>query len=389
MHLYQHGVGTEVSGGPLVSRRRGLAQMHVPASPEELCAHYDLTLSRPQSEAARFSAFEQWLAGAAFEHGLSCGLIHDGVINEAVQRLERGTIRIGLHLDYFALWHVPESPFLHLALAVQDAGGRTINAPARARAFTDKAAAHAELLRNGLGVPPTVIVRPWSADRPMTAPERELLRLDLPGARLFIKPANGFGSRGVVRADRLDDAGLRDALAAARSYDRLDSYLMQREVRPPSLLSADGPRRAYWRVLHCLDQCFLFWWQPYQEVAPRPSYRAVTPEEIRRHRLQPVLGYASELARLTGLRWFSSELCLGDDPEVSRFTIAGTDGRELPVLAIDYINDQCDVDVQSRWAGAPPDALIKRVAERFAEEAWRVRQDHIRPQAPFLWRQAA
>ena len=49
-------------------------------------------------------------------------------------------------------------------------------------------------------------------------------------------------------------------------------------------------------------------------------------------------------------------------------------GRALPVVAIDYVNDQCDVDVQSRWAGAPPDELVRHVAGRFAEEAWRLRQ---------------
>jgi hypothetical protein len=49
------------------------------------------------------------------------------------------------------------------------------------------------------------------------------------------------------------------------------------------------------------------------------------------------------------------------------------------VLAIDYVNDQCAVDVQSRWAGALPDETVRRIAERFAEEAWRCRQETIRP----------
>jgi hypothetical protein len=43
-------------------------------------------------------------------------------------------------------------------------------------------------------------------------------------------------------------------------------------------------------------------------------------------------------------------------------------------VAIDYINDQCDVDVQSRWPGAPPDAIVRQVAERFADAAWSYRQ---------------
>ena len=46
---------------------------------------------------------------------------------------------------------------------------------------------------------------------------------------------------------------------------------------------------------------------------------------------------------------------------------------------IDYLNDQCDVDVQSRVPGAPPDVLVRRLATRFAEEAWRLRQSRLRP----------
>ncbi len=91
---------------------------------------------------------------------------------------------------------------------------------------------------------------------------------------------------------------------------------------------------------------------------------------------------------MSGLDWYSTELCLSDGPETSRFTVTGADGRERPLLAIDYLNDQCDVDVQSRWPGAPPDRYVQHVAERFAEEAWRLRQSKLRPAAPVYLRAA-
>jgi hypothetical protein len=368
---------------------RGDPQMHIPARADDLAAHYDITLSRPRSEGHRFAAFEQWLAAAAAEQGLSCGLLHDGVVAGAVQRLGQGTLRIGFHLDYFTLWHVPDNPYLQLTLGVQDAGGRPVNSPARARAFTDKAAAHAELSHAGLGVPATLMVRPWSGERSLGEWAREVVGLNHPGAGLFIKAANGFGGHGVIRVERPDEEGIRSALAAARAHDSTDTYLLQREVRPPALLTEDGPRPAYWRVLHCFKEWTVCWWHPHDHAVAKPSYRVMTPEEMRRHRLQPVLAYAKELARLTGLDWFSTELCLGDGPEPSRFTVTGSDGRERPVLAIDYVNDQCDVDVQSRWPGAPPDHVIQRIAERFAEEAWRVRQEALRPSSGLTWRLVA
>ncbi|MCS6850194.1 MAG: hypothetical protein NZ700_03370 [Gemmataceae bacterium] len=367
----------------------------VPRHPADLAEHYDLTLSHPAIDCVPFRAFEQWLAQAAARRGLTCALLHDGVVHDAIQRLASGRLTIGFHLDYFALWHVADDPYARLAQAVQDAGGRPVNPPVRSRMFTDKAAAHAELLRHGLGVPPTILIRPWAAERPLTPAERAFLRLDEPGARVYVKPANGFGGRGVVRTESTAPEAIARAVAAVRQHDRHDAILIQREVRCPTLRDDDGVERpAYWRVLWCLGEALPCWWTP--EHAPnRPSYRLVTAREIRRCHLEPMLQFVRDLAALSGLEWFSTEVCLSTGNEPSRHVVWETVGwtgrreppRRWPVVAIDYLNDQCDVDVQSRWPGAPPDVLVRYVAERFAEAAARQRRT---PQAtPVPLRRAA
>jgi hypothetical protein len=369
----------------------GNTALHVPHAPEELAAHYDLTISHPAVEMDAFRAFDHWLAEEASGRGLSCGLLHDRVVHEAVHRLDRGQLTIGFHLDYFSLWHVPDDPYARLACAVQDSGGQPVNPPARARTFTDKAASHGELLRRGLGVPATVIIRPWIPDRLLTSAERTYLRLDEPAARVFIKPANGCGGRGIVRCDQTDPDSLLAALAAARNHDRSDAFLIQREVRTPRLMCEDGVARlAYWRVLYCLRELFPFWWSHDETVVGRPSYRRLTSAEIKQHHLEPVLAFVFDLADLSGLQWFSTELCLSAGPEKSRHIVWGS-GDSLgiypsltswPVLAVDYINDQCDVDVQGRWPGAPPDDVVRRLAQRFAEAAGQVREGRNRRPAP-------
>jgi hypothetical protein len=376
---------------PVVPFGVGAPRLPVPSGPAELAAHYDLTISHPEVDEAGFAAFDCWLARLAAEAGLSCALIHKGIVDEVARRLATGLMRVGYHLDYYALWHHPGDPYARLAEAIEDAGGRSVNSPARARTFTDKAAAHGELLRHGLGVPPTVLLRPWVPDRPLTEPERALLRLDEPGARLYIKPANGFGGRGVVRVERTDPDGVLAALTQARQADRQESYLVQREVRPPLLPCEDGRERpAYWRVLCCLGEWLPFWWTPADRLAPGQfSYHPVSGAELRRYRLKPVLDYARALGELSGLEWFSTELCLGDSPDASCFTVTTPDGQERPVLAIDYLNDQCAVDVQSRWAGAVPDRVVHQLALRFVEAAWRRRQQTIRPAAAAGYRLAA
>ncbi len=183
-----------------------------------------------------------------------------------------------------------------------------------------------------------------------------------------------------MRVDRTDPEGLRSALAAARGHDRREAYLIQREVRPPRLACDDGnDRPAYWRVLSYLGELMPFWWGSQESVGHgRPSYHPLSREEIHRHRLQPLMEYTRELGELSGLEWYSTELCLGDGPETSRFTVKTADGRERAVLAIDYLNDQCDVDVRSRWAGAPPDDVVRAYARRFARTAWEVKRETAR-----------
>src|SRR5262245_37081509 len=115
-------------GGPLPRRT-----LIVPSRPDDLQPHYDVTISQPSANPVQFRAFNRWLAEEAGRRGLSCALIHDGVVQEAVRRLIDGTLTVGYHLDYFALWHVADDRFARLSLAVQDAGGRPVNPPARAR----------------------------------------------------------------------------------------------------------------------------------------------------------------------------------------------------------------------------------------------------------------
>jgi hypothetical protein len=351
----------------------------VPRSPTDLSDHYDLTISHPAVELAPFGAFERWLAEAAAWRGLSCALIHDGIVQEAIQRLDSGRLTIGYHLDYFALWHVTDDLYARLANAVLDAGGWPVNHPSRSRIFTDKAAAHADLVRYGLGVPDTVLFRPWTTSPALAPATRQRLRLDEPGARVYLKPANGFGNQGVTCTEHTDSESLAAALATVRNGNRGDTVLMQRAVACPALWCDDGRLRpAYWRVLHCLGALLPFWWTQHYGSSNESSYRRLTKAELDRHHLKPILEYVQALANISGLDWFSTEVCLSEGSERSRFMVRcpANDAtgniamKQRPVVAVDYINDQCDVDVQSRWPGAPPDAIVRYLAKCFADAAW-------------------
>src|SRR5438067_13835794 len=94
------------AGGP--APRRTLI---VPSRPEDLQPHYDVTVSLPAPHQPHFRSFARWLAEEAGRRGLSCTVDHDGVVQEAVQRLTTGALTVGYHLDYFALWHVADDRY--------------------------------------------------------------------------------------------------------------------------------------------------------------------------------------------------------------------------------------------------------------------------------------
>jgi hypothetical protein len=357
------------------------ASLPVPHSPQDLAAHYDLTISRPTSDMISFRAFDRWLATAAAARGLSCCLLHDGVVREAVDRLQTGRLHIGFHLDYFALWHLPGDPYSHLAEAVHDSGGRTINPPSSSRFFTNKANAHAKLRSQGLGVPATLILAPGAE---VDASALNDCGLSLEGnTTVYVKPANGFGSSGVVRIENCTAERLRNGLCEVRKHHPSDSVLVQRAIASPRMRSEDGVERwAYWRLINCLGELVPFWWHKAEAENGRPNYQRVSGADIKRLHLRELLAYGRELAKLCGLNWFSTELCASQGGELSNHHVPGPDGKPLPIVAIDYVNDQCDVDVQSRWLGGPPDAFVRHAADRFAEAARARKNCLLFPVAP-------
>jgi hypothetical protein len=345
------------------------AAFPIPQSSDDLRDHYDLIFSHPRPDAPEYAAFDRWLADAALRSDLSFALVHDGIVHEVVRRLGTGELTVGLHLGYEALWCWPDDPHVRLALAVEDAGGHALNPPVRVRTFTDRAVTHRELLRLDLGVAPAVLFRPWTGTRALSIKERTRLRLDVHDAGVHIRPATRAG---VVTVGHADDEAFLTALSEARSHDPRETFLIQRAFQSPILESDHGPRAAHWRVLYCLDEITIFWWTPLTESGD--GYQEVSADEVERLGLRPIYQYAQALADLSGLDWFMSELALSPFTELSRFAIMGEGGDEWPLVAVDYLNDQCDLDVRSRTPGAPPDDFVQGLAWRLAELAWALRQ---------------
>jgi hypothetical protein len=249
--------------------------------------------------------------------------------------LQLGTVWPRVLLNMHSEHHQPQEIFHRLVRLAAEKGTKVIDPPDVALAAFDKARLHPKLVATGIRVPHTVVV---PADKvngfQLTDADRAAL-----GSPFVIKPALGYGRRGVVM-DAASEADLARSVAAWPE----GPYLLQQRVVPCQL----NGWPAYFRVYHVFGSLWCSWWNCYTD-----NYRLVTPQEATDLGLKPLERIVRQIAELTGMNFFSSE-------------VARTDAGEFVV--IDYVNDQCHMLSQSANPRiGVPDELVSAIARRLVE----------------------
>ncbi len=135
---------------------------------------------------------------------------------------------------------------------------------------------------------------------------------------------------------------------------RNTNYLLQKRVVPRTL---NNGAPAYFRVFYVFGSVFYCWWNCYTD-----QYRAITPQEAQEYNLKPLEEQIRQIAKVTGMKFFSSE-------------IAQVESGELVV--IDYVNDQCHMLSQSANPHiGVPDELVAAIAKRLVEGAQELIRSH-------------
>jgi hypothetical protein len=231
--------------------------------------------------------------------------------------------------------HLPEDPFHKLVDLAEQRKTFVIDPPSIARTAFDKSVLHPRLESAGISVPTTLIVK--AAEAPflnLSAEQKAAL-----GDPFVIKPARGYGRRGVI-LDAHDEKDLARSMSAWPD----EKYLLQQKIVPRDL---DG-RPAYWRLFYAFGSLWWCWWDCFTDV-----YAEVTSEEVARYALEPLGQGMHKLAALTGMNFFSSE-------------IAQTAAGEF--VWIDYVNDQCHMLTQSSNPKmGVPDRVVEGIATRLVE----------------------
>ncbi len=252
--------------------------------------------------------------------------------HETVRRLKSGQVTFGTFLDRAA---DVDDNFPAVARAIHATSTRLINNPVSLVHANDKATMHLEFITAGLNVPFTIIISPYAKKREL---ELSLTDLACLGRPFIIKPANttGGGIGVVTGAESLKD------VIESRQHHKHDKYLLQQKILPATLAG----RKAWFRVFWVFSRIIPCWWDDVTHV-----YAPVSDEELSTYRLEQLHSITDTIARVCGLDFFSTEVALTPD---GRFVV------------VDYVNDICDMRLQSRHPDGVPDQIVSAVCEEIA-----------------------
>lgn len=292
----------------------------------------------------RKEKFIKWTKKECALRKLKFLLINDRNVARIIDSLEKGRVKIEFMLDNDADYDNSRDLYARLCYAVKDSGGYVVCDPDDARQAANKAVAHYDLVKANIPVPYTVVVRHWEPDDfKLTKDERSKL-----GKHFIIKPSSGFGEKGVIKnAD-----GSIDEIAKARHFNRGDNFLLQKKVMPVML----GGKRAWFRTYFIFGEAIPCWWDNVTY-----KYSHVSLRDLHDFKLLPLVRITSEIARITNMDFFSTEIAITEKNKTRRF------------IVVDYVNDQPELCVRTeKQGGGPVPEVVRHVAEKIVDIAWRM-----------------
>jgi hypothetical protein len=291
--------------------------------------HFDIAVTWDWEYDRQFISL---LERAAQGRGLTTFSVPPAVLPEALAWMRDGQYTFSVFLDRAS---DTDERFLPFAQAVRLTPTRIVNLPEAVRHAADKATMHLEFLTHGIDVPYTLIVSPYNERQEVEISLGDLARLGRP---FIIKPANTTGGgTGVI----LGAETLRDVIES-RQHHKGDKYLLQEKIEPARIEGETGWFRVFW-AFGSVTSC---WWHPdshlYKPVERNLAEGPLARLEAIAHRIHDVCQ----------LDFFSSEIALT---------------REGKYVVVDYVNEICDMRLQSLHPDGVPDQVVVKICESFAE----------------------
>jgi hypothetical protein len=266
------------------------------------------------------------------EHRLLSYSISHHNTHETLRRLTRGELQFGAFLDRAS---DSDEQFVPVARAIRKSSALSINPPEAVQHAVDKATMHLEFLSKGIDVPFTIIISPYNKKKEIELSLSDIAHLGRP---FIIKPANttGGGIGVITGAETLKD------VIESRQHHKNDKYLLQEKITPIRL----GDRKAWFRVFYIFGLILPCWWEDESHV-----YHMITKNDVIAHGLRPLIAITRKIWEVCNLDFFSTEM-------------AATHERRF--FAVDYVNEICDMRLQSKHRDGVPDLVVTEICRRIA-----------------------
>ncbi|MGD9899658.1 MAG: RimK family alpha-L-glutamate ligase [Calditrichaceae bacterium] len=201
---------------------------------------------------------------------------------------------------------------------------------------SDKATMHLEFISNGLNLPYTIILPSYRETADIKLSLTDLAYLGRP---FIIKPANTTGGGiGVVNGAET----LQDVIAARLEFE-YDKYLLQEKIIP-----ANRDEKRFWfRCFYACGDIYLCWWNDINH-----RYDIMSQDDEEKYNLRTMYAIVEKIAEICKLNLFSTEITMNNDEKF---------------IIVDYVNESCDMRLQSSHYDGVPDLVVHQIAERIIQ----------------------
>jgi hypothetical protein len=285
-------------------------------------------------------AFIEYMQEAACRSNITVLEIRNGNVEEIFNKLKKGEIYFRYFLDRASDEDEIFQPLAGYVLKKFRSGDNTtprhINPHDLQVYAADKATMHLEFLAHGIDVPYTIIVSPYNHKQEVELSLTELAKLGRP---FIIKPANttGGGIGVVMGAETLKE------IIDARQSHKNDKYLLQETIKPKELAG----RRAWFRVFYAFGDIIPCWWDDTTHI-----YTPINKNEEQLFGLEQLRTITERIQTICQLEFFSTELvCTANER----------------CVAVDYVNEMCDMRLQSQFTDGVPDMVVEQIVFRLME----------------------
>ncbi len=265
---------------------------------------------------------------------LTTFLIKPFNVFEITDRLKNRNLSFTCYLDRAS---DADDNFTEIANILTRRNVRIFNPYKKVKHAIDKASMHLEFITAGINTPYSIIIPPFSEKQQLYISLDDLEILDRP---FIIKPCNTTGGGiGVVTGAE----SLKDVLHHRTHLDN-DKYLLQEKIYPITL----NGKRSWFRCFWAFGKPIANWWNDLTH-----KYSTLTKEEIDIFELRDLFSLTRKIAKLTELDFFSTEIVYSTKEKF---------------IAVDYVNDQCDMRLQSKHYDGVPDEIVKQIISNMISE---------------------